>query len=328
MLRLSPLLLLPLAGCPDYEVFNKMEQVDVFYQTAAEAVDVLLVIDDSKSMGLYQEELGEHFGAFLTYFVDADVDYHVGVVTTDVLKTDAGIIKGEIITPDTENAEQIFSDIVNVGTTGSGTEMGFEAAYLALSEPILSTYNGGFLREDAYQSVIFVSDEEDSSPQSVQDYVNHFIEANGNQRERFIASALVVVDREQCEAENESYIGERYIKAAELTGGIVGDICDTDFEDIVTDISLNASRLHDTFYLSATPAASSLSVSIDDTAIGCDEGIWTYVLLTVKGEETPAILFSSDHLPDMHSQIAVRYNHGSGNPSGFCEGTDTAGATP
>jgi len=301
-----------------------MEQVDVFYQTAAEAVDVLLVVDDSVSMGLYQEELGEHFGAFLTYFVDADVDYHVGVVTTDVLKADAGIIQGEIITPLTEDSDAIFSDIVNVGTTGSGTEMGFEAAYLALSEPILSTYNGGFLREEAYQSVIFVSDEEDSSPLSVQDYVNHFVEANGNQRGRFIASALVVVDRDDCAANNQSYVGERYIEAAELTGGVVGDICATDFEEILTDISLNASRLHDTFYLSDNPSASTLSVSVDDTQIACDEGIWTYMLLTIQGEDAPAIVFSSDHLPDMHSQVAARYNHGSGNPTGFCGAGDTA----
>ena len=327
MTRTPLLFLLPFLACPDYEVFHEMEQVDVFYQKAAEAVDVLLVIDNSVSMGMYQAELGEHFGAFLTYFIDAEVDYRVGVVTTDVLKASAGVIQGDIITSTTEDASSVFAEIVNVGVTGSGTEMGFEAAFLALSEPNLSTYNAGFIREDAYQSVIFVSDEEDSSPLSVAGYVNHFVEANDNQRNRFIASALVVTDREACAEGNESQEGARYIAAAEMTGGVVGDICSTDFEDIVTEISLNASRLYSAFYLSASPSASTLSVSVDDETIPCTEGTWTYELRQVKGEDAPAIVFDKEALPDLHSQIAVRYNHGSGNPDDYCdESADTAGA--
>ena len=56
-----------------------------------------------------------------------------------------------------EGVEEIFEEMVVVGTSGSGIEMGLESAYLALSEPLLSTDNSGFLREDANLSLIFVS---------------------------------------------------------------------------------------------------------------------------------------------------------------------------
>ena len=37
----------------------------------------------------------------------------------------------------------------SLGTSGSGTERGLEAAYLALSDPLINTTNAGFLRNDA-----------------------------------------------------------------------------------------------------------------------------------------------------------------------------------
>ena len=41
--------------------------------------------------------------------------------------------------------KKIFEEMVVVGTSGSGIEMGLEAAYRALSEPLISNENSGFL---------------------------------------------------------------------------------------------------------------------------------------------------------------------------------------
>ena len=62
-----------------------------------------------------------------------------------------------------DDVQENFEEMVVVGTSGSGIEMGLEAAKVALSEPLLSTDNQGFLRE-ANLSLIFISDEDDFSP--------------------------------------------------------------------------------------------------------------------------------------------------------------------
>ena len=68
-------------GCNDYEIL-KLEAEDIFYQLEASEVDVLLVVDNSCSMQPYQQKLSQNFNAFLTYFIEGNVDYQVGVVTT------------------------------------------------------------------------------------------------------------------------------------------------------------------------------------------------------------------------------------------------------
>ena len=142
MLSLVRLLLVPsigaglMAGCSEYDI-QKFESVDVFYQDASKAVDILMVVDDSCSMEPFQQKLGESFDSFMTYFIDTNVDYQIAVTTTDVTNWQAGQIRGEVIGPGTASAASRFSEAVNVGTLGSGFEMGLEAAAMALSEPLV-----------------------------------------------------------------------------------------------------------------------------------------------------------------------------------------------
>ena len=68
---------------------------------------------------------------------------------------------------------------------------------MALSEPRISdpNLNGGFLREDARLSLVFVSDEEDQSPYPVDFYLNFFVGLKGVRRSHlFSASAIASPD--------------------------------------------------------------------------------------------------------------------------------------
>jgi hypothetical protein len=312
-------------GCTMENEFIEWDVVDIFYQNPTDAVDILMVIDNSGSMQPYQEELSTNFSQFLTYFIEADVDYHIAAVSTDVMNEEAGEIRGQIITPETPNAETAFSNIVNVGVTGAATEMGLEAAYMALTEPLVSTANGEFLREEAMLSIIFVSDEEDYSPLPVNDYINAFRDIKGQRsRDVFNASSLVVTHEAQCD--DWSTRGDRYIDVAEQTAGVLGNICSDDFASIVTDLSLNTSRLRDTFHLSREPDTSTLQVTVNNEEILCDAGAWTFARVADEyGEEQPSILFDRLQMPPSDSQLAVRYYEGSGSLSNFCgaTGSDT-----
>lgn len=332
-----PLLVLMIAGCTENTIY-KLEGDDVFYQNPAGEVDVLLVIDNSCSMQPYQNKLATNFNEFLTYFVEGDVDYHIGVVTTSVQEPYAysltcdddavaeippagELVQGTYITPETDNGSDLFSDMVKVGTCGSYYEMGMESAFRAVTEPIVSDVNAGFLREEAYLSMIFVSDEQDASPMDVAHYVNAFREVKGQRnRDIFNASALVVTDSTECDAASFAGTdGTRYVDLATQANGVVASICSDDFGAIVTELSLATSRLTDTFYLSSLPDPSTLIVSVNGEEVPCEDGTWTYETQTVEGVETGVIIFDRAAMPPPQSDVSVQYKYGSGDVTAFCQ---------
>jgi len=81
--RFLPFLALLPIGCVEYDL-QRFDGTDVFYQKPADLVDILLVVDNSCSMAPYQTKLASNFQSFIQFFVDVDVDYHIGVTTTTV----------------------------------------------------------------------------------------------------------------------------------------------------------------------------------------------------------------------------------------------------
>jgi len=310
-------LILLSAGCVEYEV-TESETTDVFHQNPWEKVDVLLVVDNSCSMEPYQDKLATDFGDFFEFFADGEVDWQLGVVLTDPIDADFGYIRGPIVTPEVPDPQALFADIVHVGTGGFGIEMGLESARLALTG-----YNYGFPRDDASVSVIFVSDEQDASPNAVSYYVDAYYEVKGPRaRDAFNASALTVEALADCTPEQymASTPGTRYIEAAERTGGVVANLCIEDFAPIVRDLALTTSAMRDTFFLSHRPNLDTLEVTVgeDDEPVSCAGGAWTYARLLQDGIERPAITFDADHIPPAGERVVARYINGSGSPDGYC----------
>lgn len=167
-------------SCDDVEPILRINtQVDTFDQNIRRKVDVLLVVDNSCSMIDEQNKLADNFDNFIEQFLVAEVDYQIGVVTTDMVdETQSGRLVGDtkIITSamDFDLARDTFVDNVKVCATGSGFERGLMAAEAALSEPIISEENAGFLRDDAALSIVFVSDEEDGSARPVGEFLTFF----------------------------------------------------------------------------------------------------------------------------------------------------------
>ena len=174
------------------------------------------------------------------------------------------------------------------------------------------------LREEAYLSVIFVSDEEDASPLPVNDYINEMRAVKDpTARQVYNASSLVVTDASQCNATqlaSGATMGTRYLDVAEQSEGIQVNICAEDFASIVTDLSLNSSRLNDVFFLNNTPDLSTLIVSIDtddfSAEVPCDspDFPWVYEEMDVGGDPQPIIRFDRSSLPPTGAKISVEYN--------------------
>ncbi len=344
MRALLPLVLL--AGCTEYG-FTRFDNKDDFRQDPPAEVDVLVIVDNSFSMQPYQEQLSGNFDAFVSFFEEANVDYRMGVLTTNTLDSDHGISNGctadevgEIppagelvgstyITPDTPKADKLFADLVQVGICGVGLEMGFESAWRSLK--IDTPLNKEFRRPDASLSLLFVSDEEDGSPLPPRTYVDLIRNEIGaiDDRKRFNVSALVYTDGEECKpAQREAATpGERFRSAVNATGGVLGDICSPDYDILLTDMSLAAARLTEVFFLADEPDPGTLEVSVDDVIWPCDDGSWSYVREINDGEDSPAIRFSRSSLPPAGANISVRYSRGSGDVTAFCVGGSATGTT-
>lgn len=337
-------LLLSAAGCVDYNVHVR-EGTDIFYQVPPATVDILMVVDNSGSMADYQQKVGSLFSEFVEFPNAAEMDFQIGVVTTTVPPEEVvpewgctppviaeepepgNLVDGVIITPDTPDPATAFDQLINVGICGSSDEMGLEAARLALTDPLVSSVNAGFLREDASLSLVFLSDDDDDSPYSVYEYANTFATLKGESvRDAFNISAFVIQDYTACEGYQDgvygaSSIGQRYLYLADTTGGAIGELCADDYTDTMLDLSLAIARLKENFRLSDIPAPATLEVTVNDEVLPCDDGEWTYELLDEEdGTQYAQITFDRRHLPPVEAKVTVRYNYGYGDPAEFCQG--------
>lgn len=271
----SALAVLLVSGCNE-NTLTRPGGTQVLYQNPPTEVDILLVVDNSCSMQDEQEELSEGFDRFVEYFELADVDYHIGVTTTD-MEEDRGVLNDaggySFITPETPDPDEVFRENVQVGIDGWFFEKGLASSAHALSENLAEGANAGFLRDDALLSVIFISDEEDASPYGVNSYINYFLNRkDSNRRDAFNASALVGVDPETLEpaacGQNASNPNAgaaaafRYEDVARQTGGVVASICSAEFADIVSEMGLAASRLLFEFWLERRPRIESLEMRL------------------------------------------------------------------
>lgn len=163
-------------------------------------LDILFVIDDSFSMAAEQRSLVDNFPRFMEVLEGIEgglPDVHIGVISTDVgtggasphcdLAGDDGALHGgpgvscQVSPPDGsfiideagedgarvrnyaagQTLAETFSCIAELGTSGCGFEQPLESMWRALdgSHPA----NDGFLRENAYLAVVFITDEDDCS---------------------------------------------------------------------------------------------------------------------------------------------------------------------
>ena len=224
-----------------------------------------------------------------------------------------------ILTDETEGASEIFSEMVAVGVTGSGIEMGLEGARLALSEPLISTRNAGLIRDDANLSLIFVSDEDDYSPYDVNEYYRFFADFKGDAAYRdtgvFNVSAVVGADEPPydgepaCESVNGTAdFGSRYVDLAQRTDGALESICDEDFSPIAAELGLLVSGLEVEFVLSEPADEESLVVSLYE-----DDTEESFVGELVRDQDYSfdvdknAVIFSPEQVPPAESWVVAEY---------------------
>lgn len=309
------------ACTPDNNI-SRNTHTDVFLQEPASEVDILWVIDNSNSMAEEQERVAAGFESFIENIEATNVDFHLGVVTTDMDFDNPNraelVGSPHVLTPE-DNYVQKFKNLVRVGTDGSDKEKGLSAALTALSEPVVSDANAGFLRDDAILSVIFVSDENDCSDDDalsqeesvacyeqqerlipIVDLIHDFRGLKEPGGARVIASGIV--GPQVADGCDGSWPGHRYTALAEGLGGQVGNICEDDYSALMYDLGLAVSGELDTFQLTYAAVEGTIEVVIDEDLVEEDPvNGWTY------DPEYWMIRFDGDYIPPRGATLSILY---------------------
>ncbi|RME28461.1 MAG: choice-of-anchor D domain-containing protein [Deltaproteobacteria bacterium] len=304
------------------------QQTDVFHQPNRVMSDVLFVVDNSGSMSEEQNALATNFSSFINYALSLDVDFQIGVITTEVNDPETnqgnpprniypGVLvqapgRPKIITNSTPDVPGSFADNVRVGTCCSDEqEAGLEAAWMALSPGYIDdpSKNGGFLREEAKLYIIIVSDEQDQSQGNPDFYVDFFSSIKGYRNtERMAVSAIVGDEPDGC-GNGLAESGSRYIEVANRTGGIFQSICTSNWAQALQNLGIDAFAAIREFPLSRPADQSTITVTVDGSTVpkascndcdSCPDG-WVYY------PDTNTICFGANYVPGRGAVIEVDY---------------------
>ncbi len=296
-------LFVPLVGAGvDYP-----DVLDTFELPDEAMVDVLFVVDNSSSMMPAQEALADNFAAFIGWAIQLGVDFHIGVVTTDMDDlAQQGRLQGEprIITAGTPDPEQAFSVNVRVGTDGSPIECGLAASRAALSEPLLTGHNAGFLRDRAKLSVIYVSDEDDSSPSSTDFYFDYFyfVHFKGCLDKLILSSICGDVPLGCTGQWGLAEPGVRYVDMVDMSGGLFQSICEDDWSVMMQELGEYLFAPRRSFVLSRTADPATILVNVDGAFVPeAGSNGWTFTA------EFNAIWFGDNAVPPYGSTVQVFY---------------------
>ena len=271
-----------------------------FMQSASQTkkLDIVWIIDSSGSMSDEQDALGRNFASFIDDFITKDVDFKMGVTTTDTRSGHNGVMVAgseEKLTSAAAKANEAqfkldFKNLVKVGTSGSGNEKGLQA-----SRDFMNRYSATFLRPDAYLAVVIVSDEEDQSSDSVSAYVDSLKQHKN--------SAGLVKVYTIADVNNTNYgpgvtVGaERYIAAAEQSAGVAANIRD-DFHSVLTGMGETIINLLDSFALAHQPVPGTLKVYVN----GALTTAYTF------DSASRSIKFNANSVPAAGAEIKVTYS--------------------
>jgi hypothetical protein len=327
--------------------FSIMGEQNTFSQTPTISygkIDVLWVVDNSGSMASSQDDLINNMQSFTQEFWSRGIDFRMAVITTEAYRSlftgdnsisefrDGNSAQGpsgfKVVTPATPNGDGVLIKNVNQGINGTGDERAFQSFKVALDNSINSPYQ--FPRQDAYLSVVILSDEDDFSNDTsthiggtagdmsvyndsrlhpVSTYINYLDQKTGSTatKRNYSVNAIAVLDEQCRQLRNNSVstgqrIGIRYIDIVDQTGGIKGSICG-DFAKTLQEIAVKSISLAAKFYLNRVPNPDTIRVWVGGTEIfNSTTNGWTY------DSADNSLNFHGSAVPGPGQQISVSFD--------------------
>jgi hypothetical protein len=277
------------------------QQTEEFLQNTSvkKKVDILWVIDNSGSMQNDQKRLADNFQTFIHEFLDRGLDFQMGITTTDATMRGDGkrVGNSQQLNADWSSKNEgkfirDFKRLINVGTKGSPKEMGISSSVRFLQR-YANLNNDEFVRDDAFLVIIYLSDEEDQSPLSVQHYANLIKGYKANPSDIKVYS----ITTDMSIMNQWETVGHRYMAMADIFGGIKSDI-KKDFYPVLRDMGLSIANLLDSFALAGLPHNDELEVIVDGVI---QETGYIY------DNQTRTVRFDESSMPREGASVVIRY---------------------
>jgi len=279
-----------MAACGSPAAFQVADKNESFGQVVKynTKVDVLWIDDNSSSMAKHQDNVAAQASVFVDWLTNNKFDFHLAVTTTDFSGSGAkGSFVGQkgnplVISRDTPNAHDRFSENVRVGENGSDLEQGLSAMKEALSPNKLNGVNSGFFRADAMLAVVALSDEDDQSVGTSGSYAQFLDQVKPPFPEGgkgWLFNSIVVPQLDGPCRTLGQYVspGYRYMDLSKLSDGAIESICSSNFASILTNIRARIVERLTEYRLASKPVVSSIQVHINGVGIPQDPSNgWTY----------------------------------------------------
>ncbi|MCB9091364.1 MAG: VWA domain-containing protein [Halobacteriovoraceae bacterium] len=286
-----------------------------FTQMSDNKLDVILVLDNSGSMGQGNEyqNVKNNLDLFIDEFVQEDIDFNISVISSvEDNNTSADYFgrphaNSQYLTKsyytNSPNAFfQKFEDAIDdLDTLAGGKETSYDAVYKYLYDYDNATY----VRPNASLGVLFFSDESDQSKllgSNIQSYINYFktkydkVQLNCLVNKNFDIGGKYYVNTQY--GQTTSYKNEyksRYKNGCESTGGIYEEIIDNSFYQKLQNFGVKAAGIIKTFKLANPAVPGKIDVYVNNVKVTN----WTY------DAANQSIVF--DQAPQFQDMIKVVY---------------------
>lgn len=299
-------------ACGTPAQFGLNEQTESFGQvvTYNTQVDMLLVVDNSGSMGTKQTQLSQQLLPFIDYLVTSGFDFRIAVTTMDMSGSGArGSFVGSpnVLTKSTPDLRNAFIRNISQGTRGSDLSRGLEAMAFAISDSKLAGENSGFWRKEALLAVIFLTDEEDASANNTQYYIELLDQKKplfiGGSR-GWLASSIVVKElSQQCTSLNQfASPGYRYVGLSDASNGIIESICSPDLIQASANIKARITEVLTQYHLASDADVETIRIFINGKLIANDPSNgWTY------DSRGYTITFHGSSIPPANAKVQISY---------------------
>ncbi len=282
-------------------------------------VDILFIIDNSKSMLQHQQRLSARIPDMISALNSLGMDYHVAVTSTTMTKNSDYPMARQIVgTPKylTSVNIHLLGDRLLVGDTGSDNERGLDALAFVTGS-YADTSAAGFLRSDALFVVNFLADENDNSSElglgtsnDFINYMNKFKPAFADGSRAWIANYIGTIQNQNCDfLGGHVSIGTNYIKLVEASKGVKESICVGDLTSAVSNIKARIIDQITAYRLKDAPNKSTIKVSVGGVIISEDAiNGWTLESeINANGVKVYSIKFHGKAIPAEGMSVLVDY---------------------
>ena len=291
-----------------------------FKVSEAGIFDLLLMIDNSSSMGPYQGRLSKTLPDILRHITNTN--WRIAVVTSTspcLRKTDSG--KSFITRADFDKnsviADADFQKMIKVGETGNPIERGIYMATQAMQETGCDKGNVAWLRPDSQRAVLILTDENncgsaanEGCPGLPYEKADYFFDRVG--KNVTVNAMLLTQEPPSANSSNPSDPNHdcensggyadlpnptEYYKLVSATGGRFGDICRSNYSTVLDQMSDDVGKkINVQFELDFPAELASLDIQIDSKKVNA---------FNVNGK----ILTVLEPVTEKNANLVVKYKH-------------------